>query len=239
MDAWMERTELLLGKEKLNLIKKSNILIVGLGGVGGYAAEQLVRAGVTNLTVVDGDKVSESNINRQLPASHKTIGMEKAELIKARFLEINPNLKLTVIPKYIEDSKMQSLILQSNFNYVIDAIDTIAPKVELIKACVENKIPLVSSMGAGGRLDPTKIEITDISKSYNDKFAFNIRRRLHKYGIFKGFKVVFSSELVNKNAIKLVQERNKKSTVGTISFLPAAFGIYCASVVLNDIVKEA
>jgi len=172
MSVWMERTELLLGEEKTNRLKKSHILVVGLGGVGSYAAEQLVRAGVGRLTIVDGDKIHESNINRQLSATRHTIGHNKTDVLKQRFLEINPNLNLSVINQYISDDKMESFVLSTEYNFVVDAIDTLAPKLYLIKACVENKIPLVSSMGAGARVDPTKVMIADVSKSFNDRELF-------------------------------------------------------------------
>ena len=232
----MERTELLLGTVKTKRLQKAHVLIVGLGGVGSYAAEQLVRAGIGSLTIVDGDKIQESNINRQLPASRTTIGLEKGEVLKQRYLDINPELKLTVINTFIPDLEMEDFIEITKYDYVIDAIDTLSPKTYLIKACVENTIPLVSSMGAAARIDPTKVQICDISKSHTDRLAFNIRRRLRDFDIHKGFKVVFSTEPSKKESIILVDnERNKNSTAGTISYMPAIFGIYCASIVIREL----
>ena len=238
MGSWMERTELLFGEEKTTRLRNSHVLVIGLGGVGAYAAEQLVRAGIGSLTIADGDEIQESNINRQLPATHRTIGYKKTEVLKQRYLDINPNLKLTVVNQYINDDEMEAFILSIKYSFVVDAIDTIAPKLYLIKACVENKIPLVSSMGAGARVDPTKVMIADLSKSYNDRLAFRVRKKLRRWGINKGFPVVFSSEDANRNAIKLVDnEINKRSTTGTISYMPAVFGLFCASVVIRKITE--
>ena len=236
----MERTELLLGTENTGRLENAHVLIFGLGGVGSYAAEQLVRAGLGSISMVDGDKITESNINRQLPATRATIGLEKGEVLRKRYLDINPELKLKVINTFIPDMEMEEFIKKTKPDFVVDAIDTLSPKTYLIKACIENSIPLVSSMGAAARLDPTKVEICDISKSHTDRLAFNIRRRLRDFNIHKGFKVVFSSEPAKKEAIIQVEnERNKKSTAGTISYMPAIFGLYCASVVIREITKSS
>jgi len=239
MSHWLDRTALLLGKENLKKLHQSHILIVGLGGVGAYAAEQLVRSGIGNLTMVDGDTIHITNINRQLPANQNNIGESKLEVLEKRFLDINPDILINKINRYIEDTEMEELVLSETFDYVIDAIDTLSPKIHLIKSCIENKIPLVSSMGAGAKIDPSKIIIADISKSYNDRLAFVVRKTLRKYKIYKGFKVVFSSELVKKEAVVSVDdERNKRSTVGSISYLPATFGMFCASHVIRSLTEE-
>jgi len=231
-----ERTALLLGQKAIDKLKNVHVLVVGLGGVGSYATEQLVRAGIGELTIVDGDTVQESNINRQLPATHQTIGQKKSRVLEQRYLDINPTLKLHVIDEYIFDHAMNDLVCQSKFDYVLDAIDTLSPKVNLIMSCVQNQIPIVSSMGAGARIDPSLVKISDVSKSFNDPLAFKVRKALHREGIFKGFKVVFSSELPNKQAIQLVEnEQNKKTTAGTVSYMPAIFGLYCASVIIREI----
>jgi len=212
---------------------------VGLGGVGAYAAEQLVRSGIGFLTIVDGDTIHITNINRQLVATHSQIGFAKLTVLKQRLLDINPQINITSVERYIEDVEMKDLVLSDKFDYVIDAIDTLSPKIHLIKACVENKIPLVSSMGAGAKTDPTKIVISDISKSYNDRLAYVVRKSLRKYQIYKGFKVVFSTELPKKEAVVDVEdEKNKRSMVGSISYLPATFGLFCSSVVIRDLCKE-
>lgn len=235
---WLERTELLLGSEKCGILRDANVLVVGLGGVGAYAAEMIARAGVGRMTVADADVVSESNINRQLIALHSTIGRPKAELVAERLRDINPDIQLTVVEKYIKDEETYILLDSEKFDYVVDAIDTLSPKLALILGCLDRKIPVVSSMGAGAKTDPTKLEIADISKTHHCPLAHMLRKRLHKAGVRKGFKAVFSPEPIREGAIIECEERNKKSNVGTISYLPAIFGIGCASVVIRDLIKE-
>lgn len=238
MNDFLERTELLLGAEKLDILKRSNVLIVGLGGVGAYAAEMLARAGIGAMTIVDADNVAESNINRQLVALHSTIGRPKAEILAGRISDINPHIKLTVIQEYIKDEATDVLLDSAVFDYAVDAIDTLSPKVNIIKGCLDRGIPLVSSMGAGAKTDPTLVEIRDISKSHHCPLAHMLRKRLHKLGIRKGFKVVFSPEPVRDGSMILCEEANKKSNVGTISYMPAIFGCCCASVVIRDLLGE-
>ena len=234
---WLERTELLFGNEKLNKLKNANVLVVGLGGVGAYAAEQLCRAGIGSLTIVDGDVVDSSNRNRQLPAMVSTTGKPKAEILKQRFLDINPELNLTVRNDFIRDEKIPELLTSQKYDYVVDAIDTLSPKVFLVYHSIQHGLKVVSSMGAGGKTDPSKIEITDISKSYNCRLAKVMRKRLSRLGIKRGVKVVFSSELVDEDAVRLEEGQNKKSTVGTISYMPPLFGCYMASAVIRDLVS--
>jgi tRNA threonylcarbamoyladenosine dehydratase len=235
MTDWLSRTELCLGSEALAKLKSSNVLVVGLGGVGAYAAEMICRAGVGSMTIVDGDKIHITNLNRQLPALTSTVGLPKAEVMGHRLMDINPNLNLTVIQKYIKDERLIE-ILDKQFDYVIDAIDTLAPKVFLIFHSLNRKYPVVSSMGAGGKLDPSRITISDISETTNCTLARTLRKRLHHLGIKDGFKAVFSPETVDKTRVMLTKgEQNKASIVGTISYMPAAFGIACASVVIQDL----
>jgi tRNA A37 threonylcarbamoyladenosine dehydratase len=234
--AWQERTALLLGSEALIKLASAHVLVVGLGGVGAYAAEMLCRAGVGSLTIVDGDKVQASNRNRQLIAVQSTEGMYKTDLVEARLLDINPEIQITKITEFVKDEKVDKM-LETAYDYVIDAIDTLSPKVFLITKTLGKGYPLVSSMGSGGKLDPGLVEIKDISKSYNCKLAYSLRKQLHRLGIRKGFKVVFSSEQVNKSAVQLIEnEQNKKSTVGTISYMPPVFGMMLASVVIREII---
>ncbi len=235
---WLERSELLLGKQGLERLRNSNILIVGVGGVGAYAAEMLVRAGIGKMTIADSDTVSESNINRQLIALHSTVGRVKTDVLAERLKDINPELQLTVIPEYIKDEKTDEILDSEHFDYVVDAIDTLSPKLALIKGALDRNIPIVSSMGAGAKLDPTKMEICDISKTHHCPLAHMLRKRLHKMGIRRGFKAVFSAEPPIEGAMILCEERNKKSNVGTISYLPATFGIGCASVVIRDLIEQ-
>lgn len=232
---WLKRTELLLGQESLIKLGKANVLVVGLGGVGAYAAELICRSGVGKMTIVDGDHVNETNINRQLVALNTTIGENKTDILAQRLLDINPDLQLTTINEFIRDERVIE-ILEQGFDYVVDAIDTLSPKLFLIYHCMQKGTPLVSSMGAGGKLDPTMIEITDISKSFNCKLARVLRKRLHKLGIRKGFTAVFSSEEVPGESVEPTEnEQNKKSIVGTISYMPPAFGCACASVVIRGL----
>ena len=238
MTNWLERTELLLGEEKLNILRNANVLVVGVGGVGAYAAEMIVRAGVGRLTIADADKVSESNINRQLVALHSTIGREKCEILAERLKDINPELQLTTVNRFIKDDETDALLDSDKFDYVVDAIDTLSPKLALIKGALDRGIPIVSSMGAGAKTDPTLMEIKDIAKTHHCPLAHMLRKRLHKIGIKRGFWAVFSPEPVREGAMILCEEQNKKSNVGTISYIPALFGIGCASVVVRDLVGE-
>lgn len=238
MEGWLERTELLLGSEKLDILRRSNVLVVGVGGVGAYAAEMIVRAGVGHMTIADADKVSESNINRQLVALHSTIGREKCDILAERLKDINPNLELKVVNRFIKDSETDELLDSDNFDYVVDAIDTLSPKLALIKGAMDRGIRVVSSMGAGAKCDPTLMEIKDIAKTHHCPLAHMLRKRLHKIGIRKGFWAVFSPEPVREGAMILCEEQNKKSNVGTISYIPALFGIGCASVVVRDLIGE-
>lgn len=233
---WQERTALLLEPAQLKRLAEAHVLVVGLGGVGAYVAEQLARAGVGQLTIVDGDTVQPSNRNRQLLALKSTEGKPKAELMQQRLLDINPELKVEAIQEYLRDERIDEVLAQP-YDYVVDAIDTLAPKIFLIKTALENKLKLVSSMGAGGKTDPAKVQIADISKSFNDNLARILRKRLHRMGIYSGFQVVFSSEQIDPKSIVPVEgEANKKTTVGTLSYMPALFGNFIASVVLRDLI---
>ncbi len=237
--AWCERTELLLGADKAEKLRQSHVLVVGLGGVGAYAAEMIARAGVERMTIVDADTVGMSNINRQLVALHSTVGQPKAGILAARLRDINPDIQLTVIEEYIKDEETDKLLdRQPGYDFAVDAIDTLAPKVNLIKGCLDRHIPLVSSMGAGAKTDPTLVEIKDIGKSHHCPLAHMLRKRLHKIGIRSGFPVVFSPEAVREGSMILCEEQNKKSNVGTISYMPAVFGCACASVAVRTLLGE-
>ena len=237
-NSWLERTELLLGEEKLTLLRNANVLVVGLGGVGAYAAEMIARAGVGKMTIADADTVSKSNINRQLIALHSTIGQEKSALMAQRLRDINPEIELQVINRFIKDDETDALLDSQPFDYVVDAIDTLSPKLALIKGALDRNIPLVSSMGAGAKTDPTKMEICAIAKTHHCPLAHMLRKRLHKIGICTGFQAVFSPEAVREGAMILCNEQNKKSNTGTISYIPALFGIGCASVVVRGLINE-
>jgi tRNA A37 threonylcarbamoyladenosine dehydratase len=235
-----ERTQLLIGDLGLVRLKRAHVLVAGLGGVGAYTAEMLCRAGVGELTIVDADTVSVSNINRQLIALTSTVGQSKSDLMRQRLLDINPDLKLHVIHDYLKDEKIDALFEGAAFDYVVDAIDTIAPKVFFIYTAIQRKLRLVSAMGAGGKLDPSKIAVEPIENTTQCKLAFMIRKRLHKLGVRSGFKAVYSTEVVPKHAVRMNEEleQNKLTTVGTISYMPAMFGCYAASVVIRDLLAE-
>jgi len=233
---WLERTELLVEKQNLEKLKQSHVLVVGLGGVGAYAAEQLCRAGVGEMTIVDGDLISTTNRNRQLPALVSTTGKPKVKVLADRLLDINPELRLHTLQEYIRDDRMIE-ILNGHFDYVVDAIDTLSPKIFLIYHTLQKGHRLVSSMGSGGKLDPTKVEIADFSKSRICPLARILRKRLGRFGIREGFNVVFSTEEVPEHAmIPCEGEPNKKTTIGTISYMPAIFGCFMASVVVRDLI---
>lgn len=235
---WLERTELLLGEEKLSKLIHANVLIVGLGGVGAYTAEQLCRAGIGKMTIVDADVVEETNRNRQLPALKSTMGKAKAEILAERFYDINPDIQLTVVNDYIRDDKIVELLKSATFDYVVDAIDTLSPKIFLIYEAVQLGLPIVSSMGAGGKMDPSKVMLDDISKSYNCKLAKVLRKRLGRLGVKKDVTVVFSSELIDERAVRVEEGPDKKSTVGTISYMPPIFGCFLASEIIRNIIDK-
>lgn len=238
MEAWKERTMMLLGEQKLRRLEEATVAVIGIGGVGAYAAEMLVRAGVGHLIVLDSDDVSVSNKNRQLLALDSTVGRPKCEVIAQRLRDINPSVRLTLIAQYLETDAAASLLGAYKIDFLVDAIDTLSPKLSLIKYCMDNAIPLVSSMGAGAKFDVTKVRITDVSKSFNCPLAYIVRKRLRYMGIKKGFKVVFSEELPDKESIVPCEDRNKKSQVGTISYLPAVFGCACAQEAILTILNK-
>lgn len=235
MDEWLTRTELILGKEGLDRLKASRVLVAGLGGVGAYAAEMICRAGIGSMTIVDGDTVHPSNRNRQLSALLSTEGLPKAEVMGKRLKDINPDLKINVIQEYLKDERIVE-VLHDGYDYVVDAIDTLSPKIFLIYHSLQMKLSVVSSMGAGGKFDTTRISISDISATNNCPLARILRKRLHRLGIRDGFTAVYSPETVDKRkVVPVTGEQNKASVVGTISYMPAAFGIACASVVIRDL----
>lgn len=239
MENWKERTGMLVGERGIETLKNARVAVIGVGGVGGYAAEMIVRAGVGHIIILDSDTVSVSNKNRQLLALDSTVGRPKCEVLRERLLDINPGLDITVIPEYLEADSVENVLGGLSIDYLVDAIDTLAPKLSLIKYCMDKGIPLVSSMGAGAKFDATKVRIADISKSFNCPLAYIVRKRLRHMGIKKGFKAVFSEELPDRSAIVECEDRNKKSQVGTISYLPAVFGCVCAQAAITHILSSA
>ncbi len=234
---WLERTELLLGEKKLIKLKSAHVLVAGLGGVGSWCAEMLARAGIGEITLIDGDSVHPSNRNRQLPALLSTEGLPKTQVMVQRLRDINPEIVLHPLDKF-HCGEDFGILLENPFDYVVDAIDSLSPKVFLLLTALQRNYPIISSMGAGGKINPEKIELTDISKSYHCNLARMVRKRLAKFNIRKGFDVVFSPEPVHKSAvIQTTGEQNKKTTVGTISYMPAIFGMMAASKVIRELVK--
>lgn len=233
---WQQRTELLLGKDRMEHLRNSHVLIVGLGGVGAYAAEMICRAGVGKMTIVDADTVQPSNINRQLPALHSVIGRPKAEVLAERFRDINPDLDLTVLPVYLKDEAIPELLDSAKFDFVVDAIDTVAPKCYLIYNVLKRGMKIVSSMGAGAKKDITQVRFADLWETYHCGLSKAVRKRLQKMGMKRKLPVVFSTEQADQNAVILIDdEQNKKSTTGTVSYMPAVFGCYLAEYVIRKI----
>ena len=230
---WQERTCQLVGPEQMERYRQARVLVVGVGGVGGYAAELLVRGGVGHLTLVDADSVQPSNINRQLCALHSTVGRRKVEILSERFREINPDIDLTVLPEYLEAERVPELLDAQKYDFIVDAIDTIAPKCALIMEALKRKISIVCSMGAGAKTDITRVQFADLWETYHCGLSKAVRTRLKKEGVRRKVPVVFSSEQADPNAVLRVNERNKKSTTGTISYMPAVFGCYLAQYVLT------
>ncbi|HEX4958327.1 MAG TPA: tRNA threonylcarbamoyladenosine dehydratase [Lacibacter sp.] len=235
--SWLSRTKLLVGEAALHKLAQSHVMVVGLGGVGSYAAEFIARSGVGAMTIIDGDVVDPTNRNRQLPALATNHGVSKALIMQQRLLAINPELDLQVIKEFI-NPEMVLQQLSHKPDYIIDAIDSITPKITFIKTAYEQGLRLVSSMGAGAKLDPTQLKVVDISKTYNCPFAQQVRKTLRKHNIRRGIKVVFSPEEPVKESLMLTDGKNyKKSAYGTISYLPAVFGAVASSVVIRDLMK--
>lgn len=236
---WLERTELLIKEEGIEKLSKAAVLVVGLGGVGSFAAEFLARAGVGKMTIVDGDTVDITNINRQLPALHSTIGKHKVDVVADRLMDINPNLELLKVNEFLNPERMEEVLDAGNFDYVLDCIDSVTPKVTLLIAAKRRKIKVVSSMGAGGKSDPSKVAVRDLSKTQHCHLAREVRKRLKKVKIDKGIRCVFSDEIQDEDSLKMTDGSNyKRSFYGTISFIPAIFGLYAAAEVINYLVNK-
>ena len=236
MQNWQERTSMLLGQEALETLSLSRIAVVGTGGVGAVAAEMLVRAGVGHIALIDSDSISESNLNRQIPALLSTVGRMKCDVLRERFLDINPSLDITVIPEYVSEQNVAGILGPYAPDVVVDAIDTLSPKIALIQWCLGNGVRLVSSMGSGAKLDVTRIRIADISATRMCPLAHMLRKRLHHLGISTGFTAVYSEEPPRRESVTLEESKNKKSQVGSVSYLPAAFGCACAQAALGTLI---
>ena len=238
MEEWKQRTSLLLSEEMVARLQASRVLVVGVGGVGAYAAEMLVRAGVGRMTILDSDSVAPSNINRQLVALHSTIGLDKVDVLATRLCDINPKLELSARKCYLDVEGVDDL-LQEGYDFVVDAIDTVAPKVALLASCMQRGIAVVSSMGAGARIDPSQIRYADIADTFHCGLARAVRTRLRKMRVKGKLPVVFSTEVPCAEAVQEVTgERNKRTTVGTVSYMPAVFGCYLASYVIRKLTQQ-
>lgn len=235
---WDDRTRLLVGDDGAARLDAARVLVAGVGGVGGYAAEMLARTGVGHLTLVDSDSVAVSNINRQLIATTRTVGRPKVDLFMARFKEINPAISVTPLLEYITPDNVERL-LEPGFDFVIDAIDTVAPKVALLAYCLRHRIPVVSSMGAGGRLHPERVGYFDLWETREDGLARAVRQRLKQAGLRRPLKTVASTEAPRRASVIELDERNKRSSYGTVAPVPAAFGILLASHVINKLIENA
>jgi tRNA A37 threonylcarbamoyladenosine dehydratase len=238
MAEWTERAELLFKKEGLENLKNSHVMVVGLGGVGSFAAEFLARAGVGTMTIVDGDVVDITNINRQLPALHSTVGMPKVDVVGDRLMDINPELKLIRLKEFLSPDRAYELVTEE-YDYVLDCIDSITPKLNLIMSARRKKVKIISNMGAGGKYEASKVKVADISKTDVCPLAKTIRKRLKKEGISKGVKAVFSTETPDQSSLKMTDGLNfKKSFFGTNSWMPALFGLHAAETVVRHLLKS-
>lgn len=235
-DAWDSRTRRLLGDEGVERLARAKVVVVGAGGVGGYAVETLVRSGVGHIVIIDADNVAESNINRQLIALRSTVGEPKVSVFAQRCRDINPEISVTALKEFVTPENAAALI-GTDADFVIDAIDTVAPKMAVIMHCLANRIPVISSMGAGGRIDPTKIGYFDISETREDGLARAVRQRLKKAGMRKPLKVVASTEAPCRRAVIELEEQNKRSSYGTIISIPAIFGIYLANYAIVKLIN--
>lgn len=236
---WMQRTEILFGPDAMERLQSANVLVAGVGGVGAYAAEMLCRAGIGKMTIIDADDVSVTNINRQLPALHSTVGMSKVDVMAKRFKDINPDIELTALHEYITDENVGEFVGSGKFDFIVDAIDTIAPKLGLIAYAIEHSISIVCSMGAGAKTDISQIQYADIWKTFNCGLSKAVRTGLKKRGLQgRRLPVVFCSQTPDMNAVIRINEMNKKSTAGTVSYMTATFGNYLAAYVIRHLTEK-
>lgn len=240
MAQWLERTALIVGNESLEKLKNSHVLIVGLGGIGSFAGEFIARAGVGKMTIIDGDAFDPTNKNRQLTALDSTIGRNKAVVLAERIRDINPEIELEVIEEFVLPERVWEILKDSKPDYVMDCIDSVTPKLEWIIACIALKTKLISAMGAGGKTDASSVKVTSLVKTHNCKLASHLKKRLKRKNVeFKKVKAVFSSELQQKNSLKMTDGKNyKRSFYGTVSYMPALFGLFAAAEVIGFLSKK-
>ena len=243
----LTRTEILIGEDNIKKLKNSSVIIFGVGGVGSFCVEAIARCGIGNIHIVDDDTISITNINRQLIATHSTIGKDKIEVVKQRILDINPDANVSASKVFYTKDTLSSIDL-SKYDYIVDAIDTISSKILLVEEATRQNIPIISSMGTGNKLDPTKFVVTDIYKTFMCPLAKVMRYELKKRGI-KKLKVVYSTEkpikpapikldLNSKSSSEFRDTNKRRETPGSISFVPSVAGLIMASQVVNDILKS-
>jgi tRNA threonylcarbamoyladenosine dehydratase len=240
MAKWLERSELLIGTQALEKLRNAHVLIVGLGGIGSFAGEFIARAGIGEITLIDGDVFDETNKNRQLTALDSTIGKNKAQVLAARIREINPDVKLNIIEEFVVPARVWEILSENKPDYVMDCIDSVSPKIEWLVACLVLKIKVISHLGAGGKMDTSKVKVASLSKTENCKLAQHLKKRLKKRNIdFKKVKAVFSSEIQLKSSLKMTDGSNfKRSFYGTISYMPGLFGLIGAGEVIQYLMKK-
>lgn len=240
MAKWLERTALLVGEEQIEKLKNKHILIVGLGGIGSFAGEFIARAGFGTITLIDGDAFDSTNKNRQLTALDSTIGRNKAVVLAERIRDINPAANIHVIEEFVLPERVWEILKESKPDYVMDCIDSVSPKLEWIVACLSLRIKIISHLGAGGKLDPARVEVSSLGKTHNCKLARHLKKRLKKRNIdYKKVKAVFSSELQIKDSLKMTDGSNfKRSFYGTISYMPGLFGLMGAAEVIRYFLKK-
>lgn len=235
MGNWLERTELLIGEENQQKLKNAHVLIVGLGGIGSFAGEFIARAGIGKITLIDGDAFDETNKNRQLTALDSTIGRNKAIVLAERLKDINPDVELNVIEEFVLPARVWEILAETKPDYVMDCIDSVTPKLEWIIAAKRLKIKIICHLGAGGKVDPSRVQVANLDKTYNCQLGQQVKKRLKKKNIdFGMIRAVFSSELQQKDSLKMTDGSNyKRSFYGTVSYMPALFGLTGAAEVIK------
>jgi tRNA A37 threonylcarbamoyladenosine dehydratase len=247
------RTELLVGPEGLRKLKAASVAVFGLGGVGGFAAEALCRAGIGRLTIVDFDDICLTNVNRQIHAMDGTVGRAKSEVMAERLRLISPDAEIVPYRDFYS-AENSAFLLAPGYDYVVDAIDHFTSKIHLIKSCRDRGIPIISSMGAAAKLDPTAVQVADISKTHKCRMARSVRKLLRKEGIERGVRVVFSTEEYREQEVKdagckgncicpnkedqRFSCEHRRVILGSISYIPAIFGLTMAGVVVNDLLAQ-